>query len=185
MAGRILPPWTPLPTLKQTAIGRPGTGDKAQDTEEGRTRSGRRRRSVANLRWHLVPNPEWVLLYRRGLSRGQISARTGAPISTLGYHLAAARAKDSTLRGQHYAAANGNPAKANRRSIRCMNDLVAMVQQTGRYPGANSPDPSERNLAAWLRRRRRDAAAGSLISILDEGLSVLPDWQTQKGRPVE
>ncbi|MFE4834300.1 hypothetical protein ACFRAU_06420 [Arthrobacter sp. NPDC056691] len=140
---------------------------------------------MANVRWHRVPNQEWVRLYRRGLTRGQISARTGAPISTVGYHLAAARATDPTLRGQHFAAGNGNPAKATRRSVRRMNDLVTMVQQTGRYPAANASDPSERNLAAWLRRRRRDAAAGSLIRILDEGLSVLPDWQTRKERRME
>jgi hypothetical protein len=59
-----------------------------------------------------------------------------------------------------------------------MEELIAMVQQTGRYPAANAPDPAERNLAAWLRRRRRDAASGSLIRILQDGLSVLPNWQT-------
>jgi DNA-binding transcriptional ArsR family regulator len=131
---------------------------------------------VANIRWLLVPNPEWVLMYRRGLTRGQISEQTGAPISTVGYHLAAARTDDPTLREEHYAAANGNPARATRRSVQRMNDLVSMVQQTGRYPASNASEVSERSLAAWLRRRRRDAAEGSLTRMLDDGLSVLPDW---------
>lgn len=121
-------------------------------------------------------------MYRRGLSRGQISARTGAPISTVGYHLAAARAADPALREEHLAAANGDPARATRRSVERMNELVGMVRQTGRYPANNSSKAAERNLAAWLRRRRRDAEAGSLTRILDDGLSVLPDWKTPKGR---
>lgn len=121
-------------------------------------------------------------MYRRGLSRGQISARTGAPISTVGYHLAAARAADPTLREKHLSAANGDPARATRRSVERMNELVGMVRQTGRYPANNSSEAAERNLAAWLRRRRRDAAAGSLTRVLDDGLSVLPDWKNPKGR---
>ncbi|TSE17379.1 hypothetical protein B1A87_017860 [Arthrobacter sp. KBS0703] len=135
---------------------------------------------MANIRWDLVPNPEWVRMYRRGLSRGQISDQTGAPISTVGYHLTAARTADPALREEHFAAANGDPARATRRSVERMNELVGMVRQTGRYPATNAPDASERNLAAWLRRRRRDAAAGSLTRIIDDGLSVLPDWKTPK-----
>ncbi len=119
-------------------------------------------------------------MYRRGLSRGQISDQTGAPISTVGYHLTAARTADPALREEHFAAANGDAARATRRSVERMNELVGMVRQTGRYPATNAPDASERNLAAWLRRRRRDAAAGSLTRIIDDGLSVLPDWKTPK-----
>ena len=121
-------------------------------------------------------------MYRRGLSRGQIAERTGAPISTVGYHLTAARTADPTLREEHFAAANGDPSRATRRSVQRMNELVGMVRQTGRYPATNSAEASERNLAAWLRRRRRDAASGSLTRVLDDGLSVLPDWKTPKGR---
>lgn len=52
-----------------------------------------------------------------------------------------------------------------------------MVKTTGRYPSRNAADESERKLAAWLRRRRRDAAAGILNPAVSEGLAVLPDWQ--------
>jgi hypothetical protein len=100
----------------------------------------------------------------------------------VGYHLTAARTADPTLREEHFAAANGDPARATRRSVQRMNELVGMVRQTGRYPATNSAEASERNLAAWLRRRRRDAASGSLTRVLDDGLSVLPDWKTPKGR---
>jgi hypothetical protein len=64
---------------------------------------------VANVRWNPVPNPEWVLLYQSGLTRGQISARTGGPISTVGYHLAVARAQDPTLQDQLLAAMENCP----------------------------------------------------------------------------
>jgi hypothetical protein len=58
-----------------------------------------------------------------------------------------------------------------------MRELVAMVQETGRYPSRTSTDPAERTLASWLERRRHDAAAGTLAPALREGLDVLPDWR--------
>jgi hypothetical protein len=57
-----------------------------------------------------------------------------------------------------------------------MRELIAMVQETGRYPSRTAADVAERSLASWLERRRRDAAAGTLAPALGDGLAVLPDW---------
>ncbi|WP_442856741.1 helicase associated domain-containing protein [Arthrobacter sp. QXT-31] len=58
-----------------------------------------------------------------------------------------------------------------------MNDVIRLVQQTGRYPSSASLDAHERNLATWLRRRRREAETGALASTFLTGLAVLPEWQ--------
>lgn len=121
-------------------------------------------------------NPVWVLLYRNGLPSKKIAELTGAPLSAVSYHLSAARAVDRDLQTDHEAAA-GQPAPAALAGIIRMHQVIQMVQETGRYPSRHSDDASERKLAAWLRRRRRDARAGILAPELRDGLAVLPDWQ--------
>jgi hypothetical protein len=66
-----------------------------------------------------------------------------------------------------------------------MNDLIVMVQQTGRDPVAKAADRSERNLTVWLRRRRRAAAAGSLLPIFRDSLNVVPDWRSPESPRME
>ncbi|MEK0154736.1 helicase associated domain-containing protein [Arthrobacter oryzae] len=58
-----------------------------------------------------------------------------------------------------------------------MQQLLAIVQETGRYPSRTAPDAAERTLAAWLQRRRGDARAGRLAPAFRDGLAVLPGWQ--------
>jgi primosomal protein N'' len=108
-----------------------------------------------------------------------IAELTGAPPSTVSYHLAAAKAADPALKAAH-AAAGKTTAQASRPGLKRMNQVIAMVQATGRYPSSTADQAWERKLAAWLRRRRRDAKAGILDPAVREGLAVLPDW---RGRP--
>jgi hypothetical protein len=42
---------------------------------------------VGTKRREAAPNAEWVLMYRGGLTRGQIAKLVGAATSTVGYHL--------------------------------------------------------------------------------------------------
>lgn len=58
-----------------------------------------------------------------------------------------------------------------------MQQLLAMVLETGRYPSRSAPEAAERTLAAWLQRRRNDARAGRLAPEFRDGLAVLPGWQ--------
>ncbi|UKA56625.1 helicase associated domain-containing protein (plasmid) [Arthrobacter sp. FW305-BF8] len=58
-----------------------------------------------------------------------------------------------------------------------MNDVILLVQRTGRYPSSASTDGHERNLATWLRRRRHEAKHGTLAHTFRIGLDVLPQWQ--------
>jgi Helicase associated domain len=126
-----------------------------------------------------APNQEWVLMYRGGLIRGRIAELVGAAPKTVGYHLAIARAGDPALQAAHEAAAALKTTHAAAgQGLERMRQLVAMVQETGRYPSRTAENTPERTLAAWLQRRREDARAGTLAPAYRDGLAVLPGWQT-------
>lgn len=114
-------------------------------------------------------------MYRKGLSRGRIADLTGAAPATVGYHLGLARTLDPELQHEHDAAARKPAVTGQGRE--CLQQLVAFVQDTGRYPSRSSGDVSERTLAAWLQRRRREAADGTLAPAYRQGLAVLPGWR--------
>lgn len=131
---------------------------------------------MATKRWNAAPEPEWVLMYRRGLSRGKIAELTGAPLRTVGYHLTVARKLQPGLQTEHAGAARKKPRQVTRQGMERMARLAVVVQESGRYPSTKSANRDERALAAWLNRRRREAREGTLPSALREGLGVLPAW---------
>jgi hypothetical protein len=135
---------------------------------------------VATTRRDAAPNAEWVLMYRGGLTRARIAELAGVPGSTVGYHLRVACAADPGLREAHEAAAGTGASRVTAQGRERMHQLVAMVQDTGRYPSRNAESTSERTLAVWLQRRREDARAGTLAPVFRDGLAVLPGWE---GRP--
>ncbi|GAC1500092.1 MAG: hypothetical protein NVS2B15_22700 [Pseudarthrobacter sp.] len=51
-----------------------------------------------------APDPEWVQMYRSGVSSSKIAAGAGVPGSTVRYHLAVAAREDPGLRDTHRAA---------------------------------------------------------------------------------
>jgi hypothetical protein len=115
-------------------------------------------------------------MYRKGLTRGQIADLTGAAPATVGYHLGLARKREPGLQREHEEAGR-NPARLTAHATERMQQLAAFVQDTGRYPSRSSDDVSERTLAEWLQRRRREATDGTLAPALQEGLGVLPEWR--------
>lgn len=122
-------------------------------------------------------------MYRGGLTRSRIAALTGAPAQTVGYHLSVARAADPGLQAAHQQAAGTTPPRATPLGMARMRELVAMVQETGRYPSRTADEVAERTLASWLQHRRQEDAAGTLAPAIRDGLAVLPDWQ-RPPRPV-
>jgi hypothetical protein len=132
---------------------------------------------VVTKRWDAAPEPEWVLMYRRGLSRGRIAELTGAPLRTVGYHLTVARKLQPDLLAEHEQAARMTPRRVNGQGLERMEQLIAMVQESGHYPSSHAEDKQERGLAAWLCQRRREAREGRLPPAFGQGLSMLPGWQ--------
>lgn len=123
-----------------------------------------------------TPHPEWVLMYRKGLSRKKIAELTRNDVATVSHYISVAKAVDPSLHAEHAVAAKGSAARAVP-GLKRMHQVVAMVEATGRYPSRNAEERAERELAQWLRRRRRDAEAGILNPVIREGLAALPDWQ--------
>lgn len=119
-------------------------------------------------------------MYRGGLSRARIADLVRAPASTVGYHLRIAAAADPGLRRAHEAAAATRKTMVTAPGLERMQQLVALVQETGRYPSTNAESTSERALATWLQRRREDSRAGTLAPAFRDGLAVLPGWE---GKP--
>jgi hypothetical protein len=121
-----------------------------------------------------------ALLTRSGCSctggpePGQIADLTGTPPATVGYHLGLARTQDPGLQSEHEAAAR-KPAVTGQGRER-LQQLVEFVHDTGRYPARSSDEVSERTLAAWLQRGRREAAEGTLAPAYRQALAVLPGW---------
>lgn len=115
-------------------------------------------------------------MYRKGLSRKKIAELARVKVSTVAYHLSVAKAADPGLRTEHRAAAEES-GRRTAPGLKRLYQVLAMVEATGRYPSRNAEDKVERELAQWLRRRRRDAEAGLLNPVIREGLSVLPDWE--------
>ena len=58
-----------------------------------------------------------------------------------------------------------------------MQELVAMVHETERYPSPRAGTAAERSPGVWLERRRREAAQGTLAAEYREGLGVPWGWQ--------
>jgi hypothetical protein len=69
-------------------------------------------------------------MYRGGVT----TVLTGVPASTAGYHLAVARAADPRLESVHETAAAGKTPRVSARALERVRKLVAVVQETGRYP---------------------------------------------------
>lgn len=115
-------------------------------------------------------------MYRKGLSRKKIAELARVRVSAVTSHITLARAADPGLKTEHRAAtaAGSSPAVPG---VKRLYQLISMVEATGRYPSRNAEDKAERELAHWLRRRRRDADAGILDPVIGAGLSVLPDWR--------
>lgn len=118
-------------------------------------------------------------MYRAGLTRARIAEVVRAPASTVGYHLRIAAAADPGLRPAHEAGA-ARKTMVTAQGLERMQQLVVMVQETGRYPSGSAQSTSERTLATWLQRRREDARAGNLAPAFRDGLAILPGWE---GKP--
>lgn len=122
-----------------------------------------------------VPNPEWVLMYRKGITARKIALLAGAPGSTVRYHLALAREHDPTLADTHQQFLPRRP-KTTTAGRTNLNEILIHFKSTGFLPSSNGATSSERNLAAWLQRRRQEANNNTLSPTYAALLNTLPGW---------
>lgn len=125
-------------------------------------------------------------MYRKGHSADRIAVLVEAAPSTVNYHISVARALEPGLDAEHESTAGAKPSHVTAQGLERMQQLVALVQETGRYPSRQSSSDTERALAAWPQRRRDDARAGRLAPEYRNGLAVLPGWEIPpRGEPDE
>lgn len=123
-----------------------------------------------------APDPEWVELYRRGMSTSRIAKWAGVPANTVRYHISLAANDEPALREQNRNSANTAPSRVTARGKTNMKDLLSLYAHEGRLPSASANDPRERALAVWLLRRRQDYDNGTLAPEYREGLTAIPGW---------
>ena len=110
-----------------------------------------------------APDPEWVLMYRLGLSRKRISELVRVHPATAGYHLVIARRRDPGLEAGHHTAAGAAPVPyPSPKSLARMQEITAWISAGGRLPRGHAEHRDERSRARWLAERRREAAQGIL-----------------------
>lgn len=122
-----------------------------------------------------VPNPEWVLMYQKGIPARKIALIAGAPGSTVRYHLALAREQDPTLAVTHEQLLPRRP-KTTASGRANLNEILAEFATTGQLPSHAGETSHERNLAAWLQRRRLEANNDTLSPTYATALNTLPGW---------
>lgn len=125
-----------------------------------------------------APHPEWVQMYRQGLTTTQIAATAGAAQNTVRYHLAIAAATEPSIRDDHRNA--NRPAPVTRitaEGLRNLQDTIALYKAEDRLPSSSSPSARERALAIWLVRRRQDHDRGSLSPTYVGGLREIAGWE--------
>lgn len=124
-----------------------------------------------------APNPEWVLMYRKGIPTPKIAAGAGVAATTVRYHLAIAAKQDPGLRADHHASLPSAASRVTGSGQRNMEEILAFYEAEGRLPVA-SRSVRETVLAGWLVRRRAEAAAGAL-SPAYAALDTIPNWREQ------
>ncbi|MFD0046805.1 helicase associated domain-containing protein [Pseudarthrobacter scleromae] len=121
-----------------------------------------------------APDPEWVLMYRRGISTPKIAATAGVAETTVRYHLAIAARQEPAIRAEHQQALPKSPQRLTDAGRRNLDDIIAFYQAEGRLPTKRSA--REKALTAWLHRRRQEAAQGTLSPTYAEALKAIPGW---------
>ncbi len=125
-----------------------------------------------------APHPEWVQMYRQGLTTTQIAAAAGVGQSTVRYHLAMAAATERSIRDDHRNAARTPPVtRITGAGLQNLNDTIALYRAEDRLPSSSSPSARERALAMWLVRRRQDHDRGTLSPTYSDGLQEIPGWE--------
>ncbi|WP_285240850.1 helicase associated domain-containing protein [Pseudarthrobacter sp. MEB009] len=130
-----------------------------------------------------APDAEWVLMYRRGITTPKIAAGAAVSESTVRYHLAIAAKLDPSIRSEHRAALPVAQQRLTLAGQRNLENIVALYLAEGRLPTKRSAH--EKALSAWLRRRRQEAAQGTLSPIYAVALDVIPGWGRSSTKQVD
>lgn len=160
-------------------------GDHVPSTVHGGVAThGTAEREAAQMK-RTAPDPEFVLMYRKGISSSKIAAMEGVAESTVRYHLQIASRAEPSLRDEHKAALPAAVRRPQDKGLRNLADVIAFHESEGMLPVAHGKTSRERALGTWLMRRRREAAQGRLSPLYYEALAVFPGWDKTSTRKAD
>lgn len=131
-----------------------------------------------------APDPEWVQMYRQGVTTPRIASAAAVAETTVRYHLAIAAKMEPSIRDEHRDAvpAYSRITAAGRQNL---DDVLALYTAEGRLPTTRGASARERALGIWLHRRRQEAARGALSPVFREGLEAIPGWHKPSTRKAD
>lgn len=124
-----------------------------------------------------VGSPEWVIMYRQGLTAGRIAELCRVNVQQVNRAIARARRSDPGIAQEHLAKVPRPPAASKRWKARC-EELTAFMAANGRPPFATGHGPEESSLGRWLERQRGEAVKGELDEDRRRALDAAGDWMT-------
>jgi hypothetical protein len=133
----------------------------------------------------VAPDPEFVLMYRNGIPTSKIAAIEDVAETTVRYHLQIAARAEPGIRDEHQSALPLPAPRMPEAGLRNLADVIAFYQSEGRLPVNHGESAKERALGAWVVRRRRDAAQGTLSPTYREALAVIPGWDKPSTRKAD
>lgn len=133
----------------------------------------------------VAPDPEFVLMYRKGIPTSKIAALEDVAETTVRYHLRIAARAEPGIRDEHKSALPLPAPRMPEAGLRNLAGVIAFHESEGRLPATHGNSAKERALSAWLVRRRRDAAQGTLSPTYREALAVIPGWDKPSTRKAD
>jgi hypothetical protein len=131
-----------------------------------------------------APDPEWALMYRQGIPTPKTAAVSGVTGTTVRYHLAIAAKLDTDIRAEHQAALPAALPRLTAAGRRNLEDIIAFYKTEGRLP-IFSRSAREKALAAWLDRRRKEAAQDTLSPAYADALDMVADWRKPSAKQAD
>lgn len=119
-------------------------------------------------------------MYRRGLPASRIASLSDAAGSTVRYHLHIAANEDPSIRAEHRRAASPRPVRMDGRSLKNLEDVIALYRAERRLPSSRAKSARERALSSWLGRKRQDSANGTLSPSVKDRLAEIPGWDAPR-----
>lgn len=123
-----------------------------------------------------APDPEFVLMYRKGITTSKIASLEDVAETTVRYHLQIAARAEPGIRDEHKAALPPPARRIPKAGLRNLADVLAFNEAEGKLPVTHGKTARERALGVWLVHRRREEAQGTLSPTYREALAVIPGW---------
>jgi hypothetical protein len=121
-------------------------------------------------------SPEWVIMYRRGLTPARIGKLCEVPSKKVTSALACAKRREPSLEEEHLANAPRPNPVSPLWAKRC-GELARFVAENGRMPFAKGHE-AESGLGRWLARQRAAAARNNLPEEKRLALTTAGNWES-------